>query len=325
MRHWVNFGLLFSFLALGVTGVLSFVQPFSLTTTRIHILFGALTLLLVLLHLASRTKYFATKLSGKTASRKMLATIALAFVLLLGLAMANLWPVKPLIDASYESRRKAQIVRSSPLAGVLDVDPAHRFIAREPSAEADTALSLMVRFGDGLESPPAMAVWAETKTGTMIETLYLDEELAYGEEVTWHGVATQRHLLLPIWRHRYTVVSGMDPHGVVDAFAGATPEHAFTLDQYLDLGEEDGFVLCVEVNAVRDPNDAYPDPELGQPSLFYTAFIQPGKGSPYALLERTAHGATAAENGGLGYQFDGIDSAMNLIDLLLVKTGRREP
>lgn len=325
MRHWVNFGLLFSFLALGVTGVLSFVQPFSLLTTRIHIFFGALTLLLVVLHLVSRTKYFSAKLSGKSASRKMVAMITAGFACLLGLAIANIWPVKPLIGAGYESRHKAKIVRSSPLAGFLDVNPAHRFIAREPNEEADTAVALMVRFREGLETPPAMAVWAETKTGTIIETLYLDEALAYDDEVTWQGIETRRHKLLPIWRHRHTVVSGVDPHGKVDAFAGATPTHSFTLDQNLKLGEENGFVLCVEVNAVRDPNKAYPDPELGQPSLFYTAFIQPKKDNPYALLEITAHGGQASEHGALDYDFEGVDTAKTLIDLLLAKTGPPQP
>lgn len=322
MRHWVNFGLLFSFLALAVSGVMAYVLPFSLTTARVHIVFGALTVLLVVLHTISRTKYFSTKVKGKGASRGMVAAVAAACALLLVLALDNQWPARPVMDASYEARRKAEIVRSSPLAGFLDVDEAHRFIARQPGDDADTALSLMVRFREGLESTPAIAVWAETDTGTIIETLYLDEALAYAEDVTWQGVDTRRHQLLPIWRHRHTVVSGIDPQGKVDAFAGATPEHAFTLDQNLKLGDADGFVLCVEVSAVRDPNEAYPDPDLGQPSILYTAFIQPGGDNPYTLLDLTAHGHGAEEHGSPGYDFEGIDSAKNLIDLLLVKTGR---
>ena len=325
MRHWVNFGLLFSFLALAATGVMAYVLPFSIVTARVHIVFGALTVLLVLLHLVSRTRYFAGRFSGAGASRGMVAAVFAACALVAAVSIYGYWPARQVMDASYEARRSAVIVRSSPLAGFLDVKDAHRFVARAPGKDADTALSLMVRFREGLENPPAMAVWAETDTGTIIETLYLDEALAYGEEVEWQGVKTRRHELLPIWRHRYTVVSGVDPHGKVDAFAGATPQHSFTLDQNLRIGGDDGFVLCVEVNAVRDPNEAYPEKELGQPSLLYTAFIEPGKGNPYALLELTAHGGEAYGNGAPGYDLEGIGSAAELIDLLLVKTAPAKP
>ncbi len=325
MRHWVNFGLLFSFPALVVTGVMAYALPFSIGTARVHIVFGALTVLLVVLHLVSRVPYFAGKLTAKKSARHMLFGSAIACGGLLALALANRWPAKQVMEASYEARRKSEIVRASPLAGFLDVDPAHRFVARQPGKDADTAVSLMVRFREGLEKAPAVAIWAETNTGTIIETLYLDEALAYGEEVEWQGVKTRRHQLLPIWRHRHTVVSGVDPHGKVDAFAGATPEHSFTLDQNLKSGGDDGFVLCVEVNAVGDPNEAYPDQDLGQPSLLYTAFIQPGKGNPYALLELTAHGGEAFENGAPGYDLEGIGSAKELIDLLLVKTAPAMP
>jgi hypothetical protein len=178
-----------------------------------------------------------------------------------------------------------------------------------------------VRFREG-SRPPARdgPSGAETSAGTLIETLYLDEALAFGEDVTFQDVKTRRHLLLPVWRHRYTVVSGVDPQGKIDGFSGATPEHTFTLDQNLKLGAENGFVLFVEVNAVRDPNAAYADADLGQPSVLYSAFIQPGKGNPYVLLELTAPAAPPSKTAPPGYDFDGIDTAKNLIDLLLVKT-----
>ncbi len=325
MRHWVNFGLLFSFVTLSVTGVMAYALPFSIHTARVHIVFGALTILLVVLHTLSRTKYFSGKVAGRGAARGMVAATAAAAALVLVLAFYDQWPARPIMDASYEARRKVQIVRSSPLAGFLDVDPAHRFVARKPAGDADTALSLMVRFRDDLDSVPAIAIWAETTAGTIIETLYLDEALAYNEEVTWQGVETDRHKLLPIWRHKHTVVSGVDPHGEYDAFAGATPEHSFTLDQNLKVDGGDGFVICVEVNAVRDPNAAFPDPELGQPSVLYTAFVQPGRANPYALLELTAHGGGAETEGAANYDFDGLDTALEVIDLLLVKTGPVKP
>jgi len=49
-RHLVNLELLFSFLRLAATGVLSFIEPLSLRTTRLHTLFKLLTVILAGLH-----------------------------------------------------------------------------------------------------------------------------------------------------------------------------------------------------------------------------------------------------------------------------------
>jgi hypothetical protein len=317
LRHWVNFGLLFSFLTLAVTGLLSYFQPFSLVTTRVHLVFGLLTIFLVALHLLSRVPYFHARTTGRQASKAMLFTTLLVWGSLLTLSLYGLWPAKPIQEASYESRHKTSIVRPSPLAGFIDVGEGTRVLARQPGKEANTAVSLLLRFGEAVQQAPAIAVWAETTTGSMIETLYLDSRLAYSEDVQWQGVATSRYKLLPIWRHKYTLVSGVDPLGEVDAFTAATPTHAFTLDQYLKAEASGPFILCVEVNAVGDSNEAYPDPQLGQPSLLYTAYIDPENESKYRLLELTAHGGEAIESGTLNYDFEGIESARQLIDLLL--------
>lgn len=325
MRHWVNFGLLFCFLTLATSGLLSYFKPFSLVTTRVHLVFGLLTLLLVGLHLISRVPYFKARINGGKTSRLLLLTIALSWLALVAVSLWGVWPAKPLQEASYESRHRAEIVRPSPLTGFVNGDDGARLIARQPGKEADTAISLLLRFGEAAEATPALAVWAETTTGSMIETLYLDSKLAFSDAVEWQGVKTRRHQLLPIWRHKYTLVSGIDPLGEIDAFTAATPSHAFALDQYLNSGTSGQFVLCVEVNAVGDTSPVYSDPQLGQPSLLYTAFIDTSKGTKYRLLELTAHGGEAIESGTLNYDFDGIGSARQLIDLLLAHSAPAVP
>lgn len=334
MRHLVNFGLLFSFLTLAVTGVMAFVLPFSLATTRIHIVFGAATLVLVGLHLVERTDYFSRKLFGKRKGRTpvWVAAIAAVWAWLLASSLFGWWPAPALVEQGYEARHRAEIVRSSPMAGFLEKEGAH-FAAREPGEEADAGVGLLLRWREGLERAPALAVWAETTTGTMIETIYLDESLAFSERPEWRGEATPRHHILPIWRHRYTMVSGIDPTGEVDAFTAATPTHSFSLEDYLQLGEEKEFVLCVELNAAGDPNEAWPDPHLGQPSLFYTAFIEVDAAgpesaggeprSPWSLLELTGHGGGAEESGAVQYDLEGVTTAADLLDLALARVEER--
>ncbi|MCP4509801.1 MAG: hypothetical protein GY826_25790 [Fuerstiella sp.] len=159
----------------------------------------------------------------------------------------------------------------------------------------------------------------------MIETLYLERELAFADTVDWHGALTRRNHILPIWRNRYTAISGIGPDGKVDAVSGATDTHSFALDRYLVPGRDNDFIVCVEVNVPADPSDNWPDPQIGQPSLLYTAYIKVDKAERYAILELTGHGGGAENNGNVRYDFDGITTAKDLVDLLLVKLVARPP
>ena len=324
MRHFVNFGLLFSFLTLAVTGGLAFFRPFSIVSTRVHIMFGVATVVLASLHVASRVGYFKKQLKPKAdrhqnISKPLLLGIVAGWGILLAGAITGWAPVGVLIEQGYESKHRSEIVRASPLAGFMDPATHQRIVVRSPNKDADVAISLSVGFSKHLDKLPSIAVWAETTTGAMIETLYLDPALAYSKAPVWGGLPTARHHILPLWRHRYTMVSGIDPTGEVDAFSGATATHSFSLDDYLVLGEEKSFVLCAEVNAPADINDTYSDPHVGQPSLLYTALIELDKPQAYTLLELTGHGGGAEKGGSIQYDLEGFTSANQLIDLLLVK------
>ncbi len=321
MSHVVNYGLLFSFITLAVSGVMSFLRPFSQVTTRIHIVFGLLTLILVGCHLAARLPYFKRTLQStprQRGGRLRILGVGLVWLALLAVAVTGWAPAESLIRLGYEARKHAIIVRESPLTGIAE-GAAALTIAREPSPEADIGISLTVRLNEQLEDLPALAVWAESSSGALIETLYLSGSLAYTDTPDWNGRPTPRHHILPIWRHRYTLLSGVDPNGAVDAVSGATNSHQFTLDSYLVTGEDKSFVLCVEVNAPADPNDAYPDPHLGQPSLLYTAYIKADPESRYVLLELTGHGGGAETGGAIQYDLETCTTAQEIIDLLLVR------
>lgn len=110
MRHIVNFGLLFSFGTLGVTGALAFLRPFSIVTTRVHIVFGLTTLILVGLHLASRVGYFQRQLkpSGRAnISKPLLLAVAGGWAILLTTALAGWPPAELLVEQGYEARHSA--------------------------------------------------------------------------------------------------------------------------------------------------------------------------------------------------------------------------
>lgn len=321
MQYFVNLGLLFSFLTLAISGCLSYWQPFSVVTTRIHLLFGGLTFVLVGLHLAARVSYFRRWLvtpPKRSFGWKGLASVAGVWMLFLWGAVANWEPARGVMGLSYESRQRATIVRSSPLAGIARSSD-ELLVSRVPGGEADVSVSLLVRLADDLPATPAIAVWAETASGSMIETLYLNEALAYSESPEWNGRRTPRHRILPIWRHRYTLVSKVNYQGKADAVSGATKSHQFTLDRHLKRGEDQSFVLCVEVNLPGDPNDEFPDPHLGQPSVLYTALISADAEERYVLLEQTGHGGGAETSGAIQYDLERVSSGKKILDLALVR------
>jgi len=326
MQHLVNFGLLFCFITLACSGVLSFFQPFSLLTTRIHIVFGFVTTLLVGCHLFGRLRYFKRAV-GKSERAfigygKLTGIMALWCVLLL-ISWKMMGPVRSFIDLGYESQNRAAIVRSSPLAGYGDMGKGGKMVARLPAEGADVAVSMTLQLSERDTPPASIAVWAETSSGSMIETLYIDPTLAYEETPAWGGKPTPRHQILPIWRHRYTLVSGVNPLGEVDAVTGATSSHKFSLDEYLLLGEDKSFVLCVEVNRPGDPNEHYQDKHLGQPSVLYTAFIAPDQKQRYVLLELTGHGGGAEQGGAIQYDLETCTTALECVEFLLANVNYR--
>jgi len=323
MRHLVNFGLLFSFSALAATGTLAYFQPFSLSVTNIHIIAGFITLVLVILHIVARVPYFRnriTKGKHRLSSRLQLLLIGIACGFLVYTAIYNLPPASWLIENSYEHKNSAQIVRSSNLVGFDQPAPHRKWIVRKSQDGNGNGVSINLSFREDLNPMPSIAVWAESTTGSMIETLYLEQSLAYSEVPLWVDYKTQRSHILPLWRHRYTLLSGIKPSGEVDAVSGATETHRFALDPYLQLGEGNEFVLCVEINAPGDTNNEFSDSLLGQPSLLYTCLVEVDRIEPYYLFDLTGHGGgDAIETGNIQYDLELMGTAKKMKDLFLAK------
>lgn len=333
IRHVANLGLLLAFTTLTVTGVMSFVLPFSITTARVHIVFGLVTLVLVGMHLATRLDYF-TRIAKQSLELKpkkkpqvprwLVASIVIVWAGLLAVSFYGTKPASNLIAVGYEARHAAEIFRTSPQTAFEQVGPTIR-VATLSVETGDVVIDIDVAYREDFNKQPAAAIWAQTTgvPGRMIETLYVDQALAYSATPKWNGKATPRHHILPIWRHQYRDVNGVDPNGDVDAVTSATPEHSFSIE-YALASEDDEIVICLEFNAAGDSNEAYPDEHLGQPSILYTALIDLTSDQQYYLMTRTAHGGGSEVDGQPRYDFDGITTAADLIEKVLVQVKRPE-
>ncbi len=314
MNHFVNFGLLFSFTTLAVSGVLSFILPFSIIVARIHIIFGIVTIFLIAFHLYSKIRYFKKQIKLK---HKAIAICAFIWIVLFASAWENWWPAKVVVDQSYEARHKHEIIRPHPLIGSIQEN--NRLTTSRKSTETNkTALSVHVSLTGENKPFPAVVIWAESKNGTIIETLYLNEELAFSDKPVWNGKVTPRHHIFPIWRHRHTSIVGVGPDGEIDAASGATSEHRFSLDAHLSSGAEP-FTIFIEINASGDTDGNWTDEHLGQPSILYSAFIDPEEKKKYYLMDLTGQGAEATKDGAINYDIETIGSAKDILDLVLIE------
>lgn len=319
LRHLVNFGLVFSFVTLGVTGVMGFVLPFDIATTRVHVVFGLLTCLLVGVHIVQRLDYFKAQTVGgakRSVPTPVLVGMAMVCALLVFGGLRDWGFIRAVIGLGHETRHRAEIVRPSPLSASL-ADGGGVRVARQQRGTDNVALQVHVAMNDSVGPRPALAIWAESTTGSMIETLYLSGDVAYSDQPEWQGKVTPRKHILPVWRHRYTLVTGIDPDGKVDGVTGATEHHRFSLDAYLqsDAGE---YIIFVEVNAAQDPDAQWLDAHVGQPSVLYSVFVEHGSHARYFLGELIGHGGAAETSGEISYDLDRLSSARSLVDLILV-------
>ncbi|MDU0355296.1 hypothetical protein RS130_16525 [Paraglaciecola aquimarina] len=333
-KHFMHFALLMSFVTLTITGVVAYTLPFSLINTRLHILFATSTLFFVLYHLLHKYGYFLKTLTRSSLiSKRLLVLLSCMWMALIVAGWNNLMPVNQLVDFSYEARHQKEILRSSEYTATELLDDSLRTVRIMQTDKTDiasetspttkalhTALNIEVRLPNLTKLKPAIAIWAESTTGALIETLYLSPELAYSDNPSWHGHAVKRNQVLPVWRSKYTLVSGLDPNGNIDASTGATDTHSFSLNKYFQLDERE-YVIYFEVNFAFDPNEEWPDKFLGQPSVLYSAFMEHGEQKQYAILELTGHGGTMEKgktSGEIHYDLDSITTAKQQVDLVLV-------
>lgn len=322
MRTFVNYALLFIFLILAVSGILSFFEPFKLLTTRIHIVFGFTIVALVLAHVADRLRYFKkTALSHKNRgwpSPQLIAALV-ASVLLLVAAIGNWWPVRQFINLGHEAQNKAAIFRSDQSTAFKPVKDG-ALLKHAPGE--DVQVRLEIEWGATMkatDSVPQVAIWAENTTGMMIKTFFVSEAMAYAEDVSFGGQTARRADVLPVWRHRYTLLTGVDPDGQLDGASAATPDHSFSIDDYL-RADSSPFYIYLEVNLPDDANPTYPD---GQPSVIYGAYIETEKKKTYHLLPLVARGGIGnGTKGHMYYDLEELTTAKDIIEKVLVKVVR---
>ncbi|MCP5534723.1 MAG: hypothetical protein H7A51_00640 [Akkermansiaceae bacterium] len=299
--------MLLNFLVLLGTGCLRFFIAFDLHLSRLHIISGALLGICILFHLFDKSRNLRAILKPRNHPRAWLTPLVAAIVC--STVWAAAWYGAPgvshLMSLSYEQRNHASIFRSQDSVAYRHDD---RLIRTTKLTSSGASLDLELLWKSNPKGA-AVAIWAETKSGTIIETLYLTNSLKYSEFHRWEGKDSRRGTILPVWRHRYTDVCGIDPAGTTDLISQPTINHQWLLDNALNEAKE-AFILYVEINLPGD----------GSPSLIYAASIDPESTNPYTLLSLVGHSDGSEKDGELNYDISTLPNNCQIVERILVNT-----
>jgi hypothetical protein len=299
--------MLLNFIVLVITGVMRFTLPFSIEVTRVHMLSGLAITILIGFHIFGRLRQMKLMVKSRDGINYAPVVLTLALCGVYWSAAWYAWPgAKQMVNLSYESRHRNEIFRErNNVVGNTAADTVQTFKLATEKSSIDVTLD-WTELGE--KSDKSVAIWVETKSGSMIETLYISESLRFSEDAKWEGEQVKRGRILPIWRNRYTDICGIGPDGIYDAISGPTKNHKFDLEN--NLTDQEAFAVYVEINAANDD----------QPSVLYVALIEPESSNPYTLLSLLGTGEDAFKSGAINYELGGLTTARELVEKILVHT-----
>jgi len=285
-----------TFLVLAVTGIVAFVQPFSLGVIGLHALMGFVFVALIALHVLNNGRSLISYLSSSTFWMALAATAALTLLF---------WR------------------QPAPVATVLrwsgNLGPAlERFEMNEDgltfhySPSPQYRLQLTVKPGPAYltSPPPQVAIWLENQGGYHIKTLLAPDT---GDQT-------------PYWSFKHAgweaaKLEAETSDATIDAVSSPTPNGSFDpADYILPDHEADAtpYSLLLEIN----------QPDDGQPSLVHSVEIDNRLPRSFQLLElrgypkREADDPDGKEIWGLYYVDGSFTSALDLIDSALLTIDR---
>lgn len=295
-RRTVSLLTALTFLVLSVTGIIAFIQPFSIGVIGLHALMGFVFIGLILLHITNNSR----PLAGYLRSKAFLATLVVTSAL-----TALFWwqpaPVRKLLGFSGNLGPAMERFVMDEEQIVFDYTPS-----------PDYKMRLTVKTGPSYEisPPPEVAIWLENQGSFHIKTLLAPKSA--GETPYW------------AFKHAGWQKAKLDAEelGEVDAVSSPTPNGSFDPADYIlpaDSKDSTPYRLLLEINQGGDD----------QASLVYAVDIDNNLPKTFQLLElrgypkREENDPEKKESWDLYYVDDSFGSALDLIDSALLTIQRK--
>jgi hypothetical protein len=299
-----------TFLVLAVTGVVAFVQPFSIGVVGLHALMGFLFIAIVALHVLNNIRPLKGYLHSWT----------LAIALVVSGGMTALFFLQP-------APVKAVLGLSRNLGPALDrFEITGDRMTYRYSPAPDYRMELAVKAGPSFDAarPPHFAIWLENQGGYHIQTLHQPGPAAAGA--------------LPYWAFKWKgwskakqeaeAAEDTDDAGGIDVISSPTPNGSFDPADYIhpaDPEKSTPYKLLIEIN---QPGDAH-GPHADQPSLVYAVEIDPRAPRTFQTLDLVGYPKREEEDGkeqwALYFVDESFGSATGLIDSALLTIERGDP
>lgn len=295
-RRFVSLLTALTFLVLAVTGVLAFIQPFSIGIIGLHSLMGFIFIALIGLHIFNNKRPLVSYLYSKT--------FWLTFVLTVALTLLFWWQPAPVKTVLGWSGNLGPAMERFEMRGdemVFDYSPS-----------PDYKMRLMVKTGASYKesTPPQLAIWLENQGAYHIKTLLVPEDPE----------------ALPYWSFKRAgwekAKRDAEAFGDVDAVSSPTPNGSFDPADYIlpgDSTDATPYRLLLEIDQPGDD----------QPSLVYAVVIDNALPRTYQILDLNGYPKRGDDDAGgkeswdLYYVDESFSSALDLIDsaLLVIERG----
>jgi hypothetical protein len=292
-RRSVSLLTALTFLVLSVTGVIAFIQPFSIGIIGLHALMGFVFVVLIILHIFNNSRPLTSYLRSKT---------LWASLLLVGVLTALFWwqpaPVKTVLGWSGNLGPAMERFEMSEDEMIFDYSPSPKYKMR---------LNVKTGSAYATQPPPQVAIWLENQGGYHIKTLLNPKEKS---ETPYYA-----------FKHAGWEKAKREAEQEVDAVTSPTPNGSFDPADYIlpsDSKESTPYQLVLEIN---QPGD-------NQASLVYSVEIDNSLPRGYQLLDLKGYPKREADdkNGkqvwGLYYVDETFTTALDLIDSALLTIDR---
>lgn len=294
-----------TFAVMAITGILAFVQPFSIKITGLHSLMGFVFIVLIAAHIlnniAPLKKYFKSK---------VLWVSVAATALLTTLFLLQPSPVKTVLGLSanlgaaqdrFEMKEDGMLYQYSP--------------------SPDYKMELTIKAGDSFdpENPPRIAIWLENQSAYHIKTLFRSSK-------------EDSKNMLPYWAYKVRgfekAKRDAESDAKVDAVSSPTQNSSFDPADYILPANADNpmrYSLLIEINQPGDAHGSFED----QPSLIYSVEIDNLRPKSFQLLmiegSPKRDDDDTEEKWTVYYVDEEFGSALKLIDSALLTIERGKP
>ena len=292
---------------MAVTGVIAFIQPFSIEIIGLHALTGFLFIGVVAGHIFNNSvalkKYIKSPVVIGVIGVTIFTTLLFYYQpapikKILGLS-GNLGPALDL----FEMDEKGMTYKYTP-------DPGYKML-----------IDLRTGPAYDLNNPPRLAVWLENQSFYHIKTLYISDTPDSREQLPYWAFKVKG------WEkaQKEAEEKNLSLEDSVDAVSEATTNGSFDPADYILPTEQNAsmpYRVMIEVNQPNDPSSKLDD----QPSLVYEVEVDNYDPYTFQLLELVGFPVlekdTEKEEWYLSYADESIESAFEIVDSVLLQIDR---